>query len=357
MTGLSGADQLVTLFENGGSHEQNPIGGIPQGVGANGKTNLVEEGETKWNDYIFSNSFSLDGTYTGSDGVVTNVFENGGDLKTDPKKKKESKKNGTEMGPQPEVKPLQFTKSEEQFNPYSGLTKVSETFEVPDVRNRYTPDNFIATKPNDEVDFNLAVTDESSREFLDRYNDPWTRDTMKTQTGLSDKDIDNMILKGLRADKQIGGNKDKSKAEFKPDKNLIMMSEEYADETGVETHERVHASLFDAAQGENLVKILGNPFQQKSKSLLKGNKMGRDILTYLKKPHEAYGNFAEFREKLSLKPGEQIDEKELKRRVKAKRLGNENFIMAFDDDKVVEALNTIAYQDNKPVSIDEYRLA
>jgi hypothetical protein len=89
MTGLSGANQLVTLFENGGSHEQNPIGGIPQGVGANGKLNLVEEGETKWNDYIFSNSFSLDGTHTGSDGVSTNVFENGGDLNdpSDPKKK------------------------------------------------------------------------------------------------------------------------------------------------------------------------------------------------------------------------------------------------------------------------------
>ena len=37
----------VTQFGNGGTHEENPLGGIPQGVGANGKQNLVEEGELK----------------------------------------------------------------------------------------------------------------------------------------------------------------------------------------------------------------------------------------------------------------------------------------------------------------------
>lgn len=54
-----GADESVTVFEGGGSHEQNPLGGIPQGIGQNGKQNLVEEGETKWNDYIFSNEIKL----------------------------------------------------------------------------------------------------------------------------------------------------------------------------------------------------------------------------------------------------------------------------------------------------------
>jgi hypothetical protein len=70
-----GASELVTLFENGGSHSQNSLGGIPQGVGANGKPNLVEEGETKWNDYIFSNSIDMDGNFTGEDGNKTNVFK------------------------------------------------------------------------------------------------------------------------------------------------------------------------------------------------------------------------------------------------------------------------------------------
>ena len=50
----------MTSFNVGGSHEQNPFGGIPQGIGANGKPNLVEEGEVKYKfidgeheEYIF----------------------------------------------------------------------------------------------------------------------------------------------------------------------------------------------------------------------------------------------------------------------------------------------------------------
>lgn len=38
----------------GGTHEQNPYGGVPVGVDPNGKPNLVEEGENIYNDYVFS---------------------------------------------------------------------------------------------------------------------------------------------------------------------------------------------------------------------------------------------------------------------------------------------------------------
>lgn len=40
----------VTNFGTGGTHEENPLGGIPQGIGQNGKPNLVEEGELKIQD-------------------------------------------------------------------------------------------------------------------------------------------------------------------------------------------------------------------------------------------------------------------------------------------------------------------
>lgn len=69
--------QGLTRFEAGGTHEQNPIGGIPQGVGADGSPNLVEEGETKWNDYIFSNAISLDGSY---DLSTRKGMEDGGEI-------------------------------------------------------------------------------------------------------------------------------------------------------------------------------------------------------------------------------------------------------------------------------------
>ena len=45
----------LTEFNVGGTHEQNPNQGIPQGEGSNGQENRVEQGETKWNNYIFSN--------------------------------------------------------------------------------------------------------------------------------------------------------------------------------------------------------------------------------------------------------------------------------------------------------------
>ena len=44
----------VRFIEEGGSHEQNPIGGVPQGIAPDGQPNLVEEGEVIFNDYVYS---------------------------------------------------------------------------------------------------------------------------------------------------------------------------------------------------------------------------------------------------------------------------------------------------------------
>lgn len=48
-------DTGVTLVGNGGSHEENPLEGVPMGMDAEGIPNLVEEGEVIFNDYVFSN--------------------------------------------------------------------------------------------------------------------------------------------------------------------------------------------------------------------------------------------------------------------------------------------------------------
>lgn len=52
----------LTQFNEGGTHEENPLGGIPQGQGPSGQPNLVEEGETKLDsaNYIFSDRLKLD---------------------------------------------------------------------------------------------------------------------------------------------------------------------------------------------------------------------------------------------------------------------------------------------------------
>jgi hypothetical protein len=46
-------------FNEGDSHERNINGGVPQGIDSNDVPNLVEEGETKWDNYIFSKRLKI----------------------------------------------------------------------------------------------------------------------------------------------------------------------------------------------------------------------------------------------------------------------------------------------------------
>ncbi len=54
--GTNGTDFTNGLLwiSEGGTHEDNPIDGVPMGLDAEGIPNLVEEGETVYNDYVFS---------------------------------------------------------------------------------------------------------------------------------------------------------------------------------------------------------------------------------------------------------------------------------------------------------------
>ena len=45
----------ITIVDEGGTHEENPLEGVQMGVDNQGIPNLVEEGEVIWNDYVFSN--------------------------------------------------------------------------------------------------------------------------------------------------------------------------------------------------------------------------------------------------------------------------------------------------------------
>lgn len=64
-TGAMSFDKNLNYFNNGGSHETNPYGGIPMGMGSNGKMNTVEQGETTFNlpngKYVFSNRLGFGG--------------------------------------------------------------------------------------------------------------------------------------------------------------------------------------------------------------------------------------------------------------------------------------------------------
>lgn len=49
----------LIFIDEGGTHESNPYEGVPMGIAPDGKPNLVEEGETIYNDYVFSNRLTV----------------------------------------------------------------------------------------------------------------------------------------------------------------------------------------------------------------------------------------------------------------------------------------------------------
>lgn len=58
--GRSNGDVGLSEFNTGGRHSENKMGGILQGYNEDGEPNRVEQGETKYQDYIFSDRLKLD---------------------------------------------------------------------------------------------------------------------------------------------------------------------------------------------------------------------------------------------------------------------------------------------------------
>lgn len=54
----------LEYINNGHTHSENPYGGVPMGSDRDGTPNLVEENETIWNDYVFSNRLKVPETLT-----------------------------------------------------------------------------------------------------------------------------------------------------------------------------------------------------------------------------------------------------------------------------------------------------
>ena len=73
MVNINPSDDVLTEFNNGGSHENNIYSGVPQGMTPDGQVNKVEEGETKWQDYIFSDRLLLDKGLVASHNLPKNL--------------------------------------------------------------------------------------------------------------------------------------------------------------------------------------------------------------------------------------------------------------------------------------------
>ena len=257
-----------------------------------------------------------------------------------------------------------------------GLTK--KKIEIQNQREQYLKyDNLVEKKPKQSVDFDSLISDDihkwddkdqkskvtksgkgEAKAFLNRYNDPITRKRMKKQIGVSDADIDNMIIKGLKAEKHDGGVSAGSNANSfsSGGKDQIFFGKKHLHNEATETHERIHSSKMDEPMGIELQKVLGNANDQKRFGTTRDGKgyTPQSTRTYLNRPGETYGNFAGFREELGMKPGEQIDAKRMRKIIKEKKIES-NFSNVYDDDKIVKALNTIASTDTKKDKLKKYK--
>tara|TARA_R110000803_G_C11934979_1_gene315850 strand:+ start:111 stop:1103 length:993 start_codon:yes stop_codon:yes gene_type:complete len=259
-----------------------------------------------------------------------------------------------------------------------GLTK--KKIEIENQRKQYLkndPGYGVLQNPTQSVDFDSLISDDihkwddkekktkvtksgkgEAKAFLDRYNDPITRKRMKKQIGVTDADIDNMIIKGLKAEKHDGGNSLGSNADTwtMGGKDQIFFGKKHLHNKATETHERIHSSKMDDPMGIALQKVLGNANDQKKFGTTRDGKgyTPQKTRTYLNKPGETYGNFAGFREELGMKPGEQIDEARMRKIIKEKKIES-NFSNVYDDDKIVKALNTIASTDTKKDKLKKYK--
>jgi len=258
------------------------------------------------------------------------------------------------------------------------LGLIKKKLEIKNQRKKYLKyDNLVEKNPKQSVDFDSLITDDihkwdykekktkvtksgkgTARAFLNRYDDPITRKRMKKQIGVTDADIDNMIIKGLKAEKHEGGNSfgTKATAWTKLGKDQMFFGRDHLHDEGVETHERIHLSKMDDPMGIELQKVLGNANDQKRSGTTRDGReyTPQSTRTYLNRPGETYGNFVEFREKIGLKPGEKIDEKRMRKIIKKKKI-KDNFSNVYDDDKIVKALNTIASADTKKDKLKKYK--
>lgn len=195
------------------------------------------------------------------------------------------------------------------------------------------------------------------KEFVDWYADPATKTKFAKNTGYDPERLYDMTSKATSTPSYKGDAYKQppvgTKAIFNtPDvggkKEEIIYHEGIG--SGPIQHELTHAGAMANLIGPALLRTLGSPKSQRLPSDINDPNFKSASNTskeYLSIPEEAYGNFHEFRVNLGLKPGEKINKEILRKRVKEKNLQNENFYSTFEDDKIVDAINKIAYTGRK----------
>ena len=242
---------------------------------------------------------------------------------------------------------------------------------IPNVRNQHLKPEFQSTpsmfnnfksqeidlsQGQSQVDFQSLVKDEGGQKFLDVYNNPITRQKLRTQSNLSNMDIDNMIISGLNATKSVSPDRNDGNSQMNINGTYDVQDHhidirEGHENSPTEVHERGHASGFDLTQGKYLKGLIGSVYKQNegedfNEHEIPVTKYYPSGAEYLNRDSEMYGNLVTLREKLNMKPGEKIKDLEtLKKRIDAMPSDGETHKSTFDlfinRKNVLKALNTV----------------
>ena len=136
----------VTIIGNGGTHEENPMSGVPMGIAPDGIPNFVEQDEVKFNNYIFSNrlnataellkTYNLPTTYANHSFayIAKKLSKESSERPNDPISKRGL--TDTMMKLQQAQEQLKMKKQNKQFN------KNKHYFSEGGFPSVYTPDDF-----------------------------------------------------------------------------------------------------------------------------------------------------------------------------------------------------------------------
>lgn len=191
------------------------------------------------------------------------------------------------------------------------------------------------------------IEQQATNDFVDWYQHPETLKRFGENTGMDPARLKDFVGKALRTPIRPAKEDDyldpKDNAQWRSpfwqDQNYRTLNKDTGEiiydsnaTPNIIQHELGHASNLDELLGPKLMSILGKP-----------SNVFREEKAYIGRPTEAYGNFHQFRTNLGLKPGQKIDKATLENLAKKKKLEGEMFYRAYSPDKIVKAINTIAY--------------
>jgi hypothetical protein len=389
-TGGFSMNNNLNEFGAGGTHGENKLGGIPQGMGANGKLNTVEEEETSFtvrgNKFIFSNRVTIDGKVSNSK-FSGNQFALGGDTncggpgqKPCTEKQKLTKLSNKDINKGREelkgskdfignwIKSDRFKKKFKE-----NLTEIDNNRDDPKYKGWY--DNLTKNTVEEDVKKNKNAALNNLSTVIPFSNKNNREDRRKLSDEFSEITNETKEAKARREWMTAGTYDNSSHSLFVLDDHENTATHEYMHSTRLDRHLKSIAPQSDKVnkvlKGLNLkgdFKIAkgyfsDNPFVYKYDTYrekylnhspvstkqvqeqLKKEGIDLNDINYLEQSNEVYPRLMTFRKKYNIKPEDVIDDKKVEEIYKGE--GDNGLFKLYSKKQVKEMLNKFANTEKK----------